>query len=155
MTIAHKKFLEIDYAKKAGELLGETWNVEPSPDEVRWPDVIVRTGTVAFGLEVREIYLDESIKGSKDKAKEGKNLKEIRKLADDYYRENNPSIRVNLLGDVSRYYQILNTIITEVQQLTEHEEKRIVPYSGCIAYVRRLPYRYGKYKRWDLYLPKS
>jgi hypothetical protein len=90
MTTQNQKQLEIIYAKKASELLGEPWKIEPSPDELSWPDLIVTTDLGKFGLEVREIYLDESSKGSTKKANEQHNLKNIKKLADDYYKAITP-----------------------------------------------------------------
>lgn len=75
MTTKHQKNLEVIYAVKAGELLSEAWNVKPSPNENSWPDLIVTTELGKFGLEVREIYPNESIKGSTKKANERNNLK--------------------------------------------------------------------------------
>ncbi|VAX19015.1 hypothetical protein MNBD_NITROSPINAE02-1041 [hydrothermal vent metagenome] len=43
MTREHQKELEMMYAEKTGELLGETWKVKPSPDEINWPDLIILT----------------------------------------------------------------------------------------------------------------
>lgn len=149
MTRKHQKELEKIYAMKAGELLGETWNVEPSPDEASWPDLIVTTELGKFGLEVREIYPDESIKGSTRKANEKNNLKNIKKLADAYYKVNCSSIKADLLGDIEHHDWLLKAIIAEVPQLSEFEQKRIEPYSGCVIYIRKLPDHLGKYKRWN------
>lgn len=149
MTTEHQKSLEMIYAKKTGELLGETWNVEPSPDEVSWPDLIVTTEAEKFGLEVREIYLDESSKGSTKKAKEKNNLKNIKKLADAYYNANRISIKADLLGNIGQQNQLLDAITRVVPRLSEFEQKRIEPYSGCVVYIRRLPDQLGEYKRWN------
>ena len=149
MTTKHQKSLELIYAKKTGELLGESWKVEPSPDEVSWPDLIVTTELGKFGLEVREIYLDESSKGSTKKANEKNNLKNIKKLADAYYKINCTSIKADLLGDIGHHDKLLNAIIRGVPQLSEFEQKRIEPYNGCVIYVRRLPDQLGEYKRWN------
>lgn len=149
MTTEHKKSLEMIYAKKTGELLGESWKVEPSPDEVSWPDLIVTTELGKFGLEVREIYLDESSKGSDNKAIEKNKSKNIINLANAYYKVNCHSIKVDLLGDVGRHDQLLDAITREVPHLSEFEQKRIEPYNGCVIYVRRLPDQLGEYKRWN------
>lgn len=149
MTTKHQKSLEMIYAKKTGELLDESWKVEPSPDEVSWPDLIVTAELEKFGLEVREIYLDESSKGSTNKANEKNKLKNIKNLANAYYKVKRPSIKADLLGDIGRHDQLLNAIIREVPHLSEFEQKRIEPYNGCVIYVRRLPDQSGEYKRWN------
>lgn len=149
MTTKHQKSLELIYARKTGELLDESWKVEPSPDEVSWPDLIVTTKLEKFGLEVREIYHDESSKGSTKKANEKNNLKKIKELADSYYKVNGSSVKADLLGDIGHHDKLLNTIIREVPQLSEFEQKRIEPYNDCIIYVRRFPDQLGEYKRWN------
>lgn len=148
MTTQQQKELELIYARKAGDLLNESWKVESSPDEVSWPDLIVTTESGKFGLEVREIYLDESAKGSDKKANEKNNLKKIKKLADSYYKANCSSIKADLLGDISHHDELMNVIICEAPQLSEFEQRRIEPYSDCVVYIRKLPDRLGEYKRW-------
>jgi hypothetical protein len=149
MTTQHQKSLELIYAQKAGLLLNESWDVAPSPDEVSWPDLMVTTESGNFGLEVREIYLDESSKGSTKKANEKNNLKNIQKLANAYYKSNCSAIRVNLLGDIGHHDKLLSSITKEAPQLSEFEQKRIEPYNGCVIYVWRLPDQLGEYKRWN------
>lgn len=149
MTTNHQKHLELIYAKKAGELLDEAWKVEPSPDEVSWPDLIVTTELGNFGLEVSEIYLDASNYGSTQKANEKKNLQTIQKLADNYYNTNCSSIKADFLGDISHHDNLLNAIRRAVPRLSESEQKRIAPYRGSVIYIRRLPDRLGAYKKWN------
>lgn len=149
MIMTHQKSLEMFYAKKTGELLGASWEVEPSPDEVSWPDLIVKTKLEQFGLEVREIYLEESSKGSTKKANEKNNLGNIKNLACAYYKKKFPSIKVDLLGDMSHRDQLLDAIIREALRLSEFEQRRIEPYDGCVIYILRLPNQLGEYKRWN------
>ena len=149
MTTKYQKSLEMMYATKAGDLLDESWKVEPSPNEVSWPDMIVTTESGKFGLEVREIYPDESIKGSSRKANEMNNLKNIKKLAGAYYENKSSSINADFLGDISKHDQLLNSIIREVGQLSEFEQKRFEPYNGCVIYIRKLPDQLGKYTKWN------
>lgn len=137
------------YAKKASDLLGESWKVEPSPDEVSWPDLLVTAENGEFGLEVREIYLDETKRGSIKKANENSNLQIIQKLANTYYKSNSHPIKTSLLGNITHHDRMLCTITSTVPQLSELEQKRIEPYGGCIIYIRRLPDHLGEYKRWD------
>ena len=72
----------------------------------------------------------------------------IKNLADAYYNANCVSIKADLLGDIDHHDQLLKAIIAEVPQLSEFEQKRIVPYNGCVVYIRRLPDELGEYKRW-------
>ena len=148
MTRQDQKVSEINFAKKAGELLDELWEIEASIDEINWPDLIVTTKSGKFGLEVREIFLDELKKGSMKKAKEKNNFKIIDNLAGIYYSDNYPSIKVNFLGNITHKDELLNTIKENALQLSESEQKRIEPYNGCVIYVSRLPDRLGKYKKW-------
>ncbi len=55
MTTKYQKSLEMIYAKKIGELLGESWKVEPSPDEISWPDLIVITELGIFIIWCRSM----------------------------------------------------------------------------------------------------
>lgn len=149
MTRHHQKELELIYAEKAAELLNEFWKIGAAPNETAWPDLLVTIESGTFGLEVREIYLDESSKGSTKKANEKKNLENIQKLADAYYNTNYPPIKVDLLGNIKVHDQLLNAIISEVHQLNEFEQRRIELYSDCVIYMRRLPDNMNKYKRWN------
>ena len=42
MTTPRQKQREIAYATKAGELLNDSWDVAASPNEINWPDLIVK-----------------------------------------------------------------------------------------------------------------
>lgn len=149
MTTKYQKSLEIIYAEKTGELLDELWEVEPSPEEASWPDLIVTTELREFGLEVRELYLDESNRESAKKAIENNNMKNINNLANAYYKTTRSSIKADFLGDIGHHDQLFNVLTREVKQLSEFEQKRLEPYNGCIIYILRLPDRLGEYKRWN------
>lgn len=149
MTKQKQKKIELIYAKALAKLLAEQWEVTPSPNEKDWPDLLVVSGTKKFGLEVRELYPDEGDKGSKKKENEAINRKIIQKLSGDYYSNNCIPVKVDLLGDISRYDKILSALIQEAPNMFEMEQKRIQPYSGCIVYIRRLPNCISEYRRWS------
>ena len=148
MTTRQQKDLEIRYAKKAGGLLGESWKVKSSPNEASWPDLVVTIESKKFGLEVREIYLDEYRKGSAKKASEQKNLRKIEKLANAYYNKNSTPIIVDFLGDIGQHDKLLNAITKEVGQLSEWDKKRIEPYRDCVIYIQKLPDQCVEYAEW-------
>ena len=136
------------YAQKAGELLSESWEIKSAPDETNWPDLIVSTESGKFGLEVRELYLDENAKGSESKIIEKKNLQKIQKIADSYYKNNRSSIKVDFCGDIENTALILDTIQKSYKELTEFEGKRIEPYRGCVMHLLKIPDECNEYKRW-------
>jgi len=149
MTRRYQKYTELAYAKKAGELFGEIWKVETTPDERDWPDLIVSTGKEKFGLEVREIYLDETEKGSLKKVDESKNRKIIQELANSYYKSNSAPIKVDILGNLTDPEKILATIIKSVPQLSVSDQKEIEVEDGCRIYIDRIPDQFGEYKNWN------
>lgn len=99
-------------------------------------------------MEVREIYPDESIRGSTRKTNERNNIENIKKLSDAYYKQNCASIKADLLGDIGDQDRLLDAIIAEVPKLSEFEQKLIEPYRGCVIYIRKLSDHLGEYKKW-------
>ena len=149
MTKEYQKNTEIFYAENTGELLGELWKVESAPDEENWPDLLVSTGKEKFGLEVREIYLDETNKGSIKKADESENRKKIQELASLYYKRNLTPIKVDILGDLSDPKKILSSIINSVHKLSTFGQKKIDIKDDCTIFIDRLPDQMGEYKMWN------
>jgi len=148
MTRKAQKCVEKIYAEETGKLLDESWKVDFSPNETEWPDLCVTTGSRTFGLEVRELFPDELAKGSTKKANEQNNLKNIQKLANDYYKKNSIPVKVDLLGNIGQEDQLLSAITGVVSQLSEFQQERLELHTGCVIYVRRLPVQLGQYKRW-------
>ena len=149
MTTQKQKDLEKKFAEKAGELIGEQWQIACSPNETEWPDLIVEIDSEKFGLEVREVYFDESNKGSRKKACEVKNSKIISSLADCYYRHSLIPIKVDFLGEITYLdKRTVATIVKKVNQLSEMEQKRVEICKNSVVYILRLPDNFGEYKRW-------
>ena len=78
-------------------MLNDSWDVAASPNEINWPDLIVKATAGSFGLEVREIYRDETAV-AREEAHETHNRRLIADLASVYYEES----RVPMKIDVSR-----------------------------------------------------
>jgi hypothetical protein len=149
MSNQKKKEIEIFYAEKTSQLLGESWRIVVADNENDWPDLIVSTELQKFGLEVREIYFDETKTGSPRKAKEKNNLKAINDLADAYYKRTLPPIRVSFLCDIIISDLLLQAIINAAGQLSERQQMEIEPYNGCRIIILRLPDSMETYKRWE------
>lgn len=148
MTSTSQKEMEKIYAAKAADLLGEAWDISASDDEENWPDLIIRHHGKVFGVEVREVFLDEGRKGSKRKAGERSNMLALATIAGMYYRQAGSPIRVNTLGSLEDKEQILLALQDTPGSLQELEQTRVEIGSDCVAYVRRLPESFGKYTRW-------
>lgn len=148
MTTPLQKQLEIVYATKAGELLNDSWQVEAAPDEANWPDLIVRVASGIFGLEVREIYLDETKGGSAKKARETYNRELITDLARTYYECSSIPIKVDVLGKIGQQESFSRVLSDEASHLSVFDKVRLEPYYGCVAYVTRLPEQFQNYRRW-------
>lgn len=148
MTRKQQKNCEIAYAEKAGELLGEQWIIDASPEEENWPDLLVTTDHHRIGLEVTEIYLDKTRKGSQQKTYERKNQKTIETFADTYYDTGGSPISIQFLGNLYCQNLLPDRITEEVSQLAELEQKRIEIAHDCVVFIRKLPPCFGEYRRW-------
>lgn len=148
MTTPMQKQREISYAMKAAELLNKSWQVQTAPDEISWPDLVVTEDTCAFGLEVREVYLDETTGGSPKKALEAHNRKAVAALAKEYYVRNRVPIKLNLLGGGGEQKDLLHLLADEAGKLCVWEQKRFESGDGGVAYITRLPVEFQGYSRW-------
>jgi len=148
MTTDAQKEMEVYFAEKAAENLGEIWIVKPSPDEKEWPDLLVTHESKEFGLEVRELYPDESRKGSKKRAIESRNHQAINSIAEKYYEISENTIKVDFLGNIENEDAILSELKTVESDLGDFEHVRFEPYRGLVVHVTKLPSKLGKYKRW-------
>lgn len=149
MTSESQKTLELVYGQKLAELLGETWNVSASPNETEWPDLLVNSQSHSFGIEVREIFLDESDKGARKRASETSHAKTLHAIAKSYYQDSEISIKVNILGCIKDREKILNTLQQHTKEIKDFEQIRVEAYSGCVLYIRVLPAQLGQYTRWN------
>lgn len=149
MTTSSQKELEKIYAAKVANLLGESWEISGAEDEENWPDLNVDHQGKKFGVEVREIFLDEAPKkGSRMKSDERFNIKALAKIAEMYYQQSDNSISVNTLGSFKNVKQILLALLATAESLKELDQARVEVGKDCVAYVRRLPGSFGKYTRW-------
>jgi hypothetical protein len=147
MTTNYQKRIEEFYALKLAELLKEDWKIKTAPDEVSWPDLLVAYNGKNFGLEVREIYLDESRKGSPKRAKETFHIKQVKLICEQYYKTTGIPILAKFLGSIENVERIVSCI-TSMQPLNDFEQIKLEPYLGSVVFVTKLPDSCAKYDRW-------
>mgnify|MGYP000282296338 CR=1 FL=1 len=149
MTRQSQKNEELYFARKASELLDESWSVEESPNEEEWPDLIVSNQNVKFGLEVRSIFKDESKTGSNTKGIESIRISRLKLLADTYYKKTSVPINLNIRGDMdkSEIDDIALFLANAVIQLKEQEKGERDKF-GVKFYITRLPPSFENYSRW-------
>jgi hypothetical protein len=149
MTQQSQKILEQRYAIGASKELNENWHITIPPDEKNWPDLVVEYNGNEFGLEVREVFLDEKRKGSQNKADEIRNERDLRALVEYYYSKISLPIKADFSGDIAKKETIGDSIIENVKGLTEFERININPYPGCKVSILKLPLELVLYDRWE------
>ncbi|MCU7845079.1 MAG: hypothetical protein KZQ93_14715 [Candidatus Thiodiazotropha sp. (ex Monitilora ramsayi)] len=150
MTTDIQKEREMVYASQLSKALGCDWIIDFPPDELEWPDLVIRESDCQFGLEVREITKDkETKKGSKRRADESRNNKMIQKLADSYYQQANIPLKVGILGNIDNALEILEALMKFIGDSEDWDNLRIETENGSIIYATHLPEEIGIYKRWE------
>ena len=151
MTRQSQKNEEMHFAKKASELLAVEWDIEESPSEKDWPDLIVSSNGEKFGLEVRSIFKDEFESGSALRKKESFRNSCLKDLAEKYYEITDIPISLKINGDIGKEHigNISEFLKTNVAGLEEKEQLNVVyKESGVKFYLQRLPNDFGQYSWW-------
>ena len=102
MTRERQKQYEILYAESFVKNMGYDWTVEVPPNEDDWPDLLIKTSNDIFGLEVRDIYVDENRRGSTEKRDESFRQKLLSDLAVKYYAKKKYPIRLEIRGPLDK-----------------------------------------------------
>jgi len=130
--------------------MGRSWCIKESPTEKEWPDLLVNDGDLDFGLEVRNLFLDEGVKGSSKRTAESIRVKQLQKAADTYYQNNRIAVNVKICGSPGEPTKLAQDIASVVASLQLWQQKKICLDTGRRMYVSRLPDECGEYKRWVL-----
>jgi hypothetical protein len=152
MTRESQKKEELNFAKKAGELLGERWNIDESPNENDWPDLVISDVNQKFGLEVRNLYKDEIKSGSSLREIESIRASNLVRLSEAYYKISNIPISLNILGDINRkgVSEVANILKEKAESLSEQNELDFkIDQFEIKFYITRLPMSFGQYNRWQ------
>jgi hypothetical protein len=148
MTTETQKWLELRYVTKAYEKLGKSWSVDSAPDESDWPDILAVEDGHKFGIEIREIFPDESTKGSVNRRREANNDQSIRDIAKAYYEDSDLPISLKFIGDISNQTAIVNKLWSASKDIPDMDQVRLELSSSCTMYIRKLPSRFENYNRW-------
>lgn len=152
MTRESQKKEELSFAKKAGELLGETWSINQSPNEEDWPDLIVSGVNGKFGLEIRNLFKDEDRVGSELRELESIRSSNLKKLYEAYYEISNIPISLKVLGDIDKKeVSAIAKFLKEKAELLSDQNRLDFEVDEFEAkfYISRIPLSFGKYKRWQ------
>lgn len=151
MTREIQKQTEILYAENLSKDMGYDWIVEVPPNEDDWPDLLIKTAHDKFGLEVRDMYVDESRKGSIEKRDESFRRDLLSELSVKYYAEKNVPILLNIRGPFNKdsVDKILEYLLTtEFQEWITIEHDIIINSKKTTLFIERLPSSFGDYSYW-------
>ncbi|MBC05972.1 hypothetical protein [Thalassospira sp.] len=114
MTREHQKHREKEFVLKASKLLGTEWKIIEQREQ---PDFILKEKSQVFGLEVREIFVDDNRRNSGSKLKKAENYrsKELEKFAHNFQKQLGFALHVRLV----RRPQHGNISVEELNQLEE------------------------------------
>ncbi len=152
MTRERQKDTEIIYAKNLSKYMGYDWIINVPSNEDEWPDLLIKTSNDEFGLEVRDMYVDESRKGSVEKRDESFRNNLLKELAEKYYAKKDVPIRLEIEGPFHKEYieKILEyLILTEFQEWETTEHVISIEDKNTTLFVERLSSTFGTYSRWE------
>ena len=151
MTRAIQKQFEMLYASSLAKKMNYDWDIKVPPNEVDWPDLLINPSKDAFGLEVRDFYVDEDRKGSIVKKGESYRQKLLSDLSVKYYKKKSVPILLDIRGpfDKDSVVEILDYLLS-----TEFQEGSIMEHDICIKgnkttlFVERLNSSFANYSYW-------
>lgn len=152
MTRNSQKQEEKYFAGVAAKLLNKSWRIKEAPDEREWPDLIVTEGDASFGLEVRNVYLDEGSSGSKKKQDEVYRSNLISNLAKKYYSMNGVPVSLKINGELSKelFTDMVNCINRVSKDLDDFEvRKQKIGEGKTIIYITKVLDELGEYDKWQ------
>lgn len=152
MTQNIKKELEEFYAYQFANKMGYYWKIEVPPDEVNYPDLIVKTQNENFGLEMTLLFKDQKSKrGSKLKQEEENSDRLLRKLAIKYYEKKDSPIYVKVNGSLSEgnLEKVLDYLLKTDVKTYEIKVRKIYDGAPFYLYITGLPLILANYSDWQ------
>lgn len=151
MTRERQKQYEILYAESFVKDMGYDWTVEVPPNEDDWPDLLIKTSNDIFGLEVRDIYVDENRRGSIEKRDESFRQKLLSDLAVKYYAKKKYPILLKIRGllDKDSVDKVLDYLLsTDLQVWRRITHDIIIKGKKTRLFLERMPGSFVNYSRW-------
>ncbi|MEW5911867.1 MAG: hypothetical protein AB1814_04880 [Thermodesulfobacteriota bacterium] len=120
------------------------------------PDFVLKTPDNKIGLEVTQLYKDETENGSLIKGKEARNEKWLAEVANQYYSISATPLHVKVLAmsgepDYNKPL-ILAEALVENNDISVQEEKvlqlNLTNRFKLKVWLKRLPENFNQYKRW-------
>ncbi|MCF6149292.1 MAG: hypothetical protein E3K37_11625 [Candidatus Kuenenia sp.] len=151
MTRPIQKQFEIYYADSLAKAMGYNWIISTPPNETDWPDLLIQTPADNFGLEVRDIFVDEHSNGSFEKRSESFRQKLLNQLSAKYYEKKNSPILLEVSGpfDNKIAESILSYLLSiDFQEWKKIEHDIILNGTKTRLYVDGLPSSFANYNRW-------
>lgn len=151
MTRQCQKDIEVFYAEQFANSMNFKWKVEVPPDELAYPDLLIIEKNSKFGLEVRELVVDEGHKGSQLKGKENHHFRLVENLALTYYKSSQKPIYVKIFGPIDKinFDKILNCLIDNDVKQNQVVSKRInTPLGRLTLSITGLPPKFHNYSNW-------
>ena len=153
MTRKSQKDLELFYAEQFANIMNYKWNIIVPEDEQNYPDLLIDTHNSMFGLEVRELFVDEGFEnGSKLKNKEQTNINVLQELASKYYENSKKPIYVKIFGkvDSNNFDKVLMVLLnSKVNQNQVVSEKLITNFGLLTVNITGLTEEFSNYSYWQ------
>jgi hypothetical protein len=140
------KVQERIYAESAIELLAVDWQLAEIPEPL---DFEVRSNGLAFGLEIRQVFVDaEQSFGSPAKREESKNIRSIIALASQYYALGGLPISAKFLGSIASIE--MESFAQELVAVAPSYpgESATENIQGVKVFMNPLPLAWSNYSRW-------
>ena len=139
------------YASSLAKKMNYDWDIKVPPNEVDWPDLLINPSKDAFGLEVRDFYVDEDRKGSIVKKGESYRQKLLSDLSVKYYKKKSVPILLDIRGpfDKDSVVEILDYLLsTEFQEGSIMEHDISIKGNKTTLFVERLNSSFANYSYW-------
>lgn len=152
MTREKQKQSEALYAANLSKDMSYGWIVDVPFNEDDWPDLMITTSSNdKFGLEVRDMYVDDSSKGSIEKGNESFRHKLLKKLSVEYYAKRGVPILLDIRGPFynESVGKILDYLLSvKLQEWVHTEHDIIIHNKKTRLFIERLPSDFGQYCYW-------
>lgn len=129
------------------------WIVAIPENEQKYPDLVIETHDIIFGLEVREMFKDEVLsKGSNLKKTEQNNIRIMQELSYRYYEKSKKPILVKIYGKITSHCfdKILDILFNCSVNQNENISKYLPTDNGLVSiHITGLPSKFRSYSDWQ------